>query len=215
MNQQRSRRFRAAKEAKEKKEVEAKIRKEMEATGKELPPPPEKKLDFDSNCITPGTSFMDKVATSLRYYVTHRMQTDAGWRNIKVILSDANVPGSYLIFKLFDAQTTFQGEGEHKIMEYIRTQRSMSGYDANTRHCIYGLDADLIMLGLATHEPHFSILREVVFIGNTNNCFVCGQPGHLASNCPGSILFCFTVIAHLSDSKVNPKKNKENLMRRL
>jgi len=57
------------------------------------------------------------------------------------------------------------------------------------RHVIYGLDADLIMLGLATHEPHFRVLREDVFANDTKpgHCRKCNQPGHIAENCQGQV----------------------------
>ncbi|KAJ7368034.1 exoribonuclease 2, partial [Mycena albidolilacea] len=167
MNQQRSRRFRAAQEAKEKEAQRVESVLLWEAMGKEITEDDRKK-GWDTNAITPGTPFMELLASSLRYWVVEKMNSDPGWKNIQVLISDAGVPG----------------EGEHKIMDYIRRQRTNPGHDPNTRHVIYGLDADLIMLGIATHEPNFWVLREDVFAdANSTACRKCGEEGHYAAQC--------------------------------
>lgn len=175
MNQQRSRRFRAAQEAKEKEEDKQQLLTLLkQQNGGSHPAESTEevvKKAFDSNSITPGTPFMEILAASLRYWCSYKLNTDPAWAKVKVIISDATVPG----------------EGEHKIMNFVRSQRSSPEHDPNTRHVIYGLDADLIMLGLATHEPHFRVLREDVFAqqGQTKMCKLCGQKGHDAQNCRG------------------------------
>lgn len=98
-----------------------------------------------------------------------RLNKDELWKNIKVFFSDSNVPG----------------EGEHKILEFIRQQRALPSYNPNTSHCLYGADADLLMLGLATHEPHFYIFRETIMSANDKRCTMCGQNGHFFFECQG------------------------------
>ncbi|KAG8670027.1 5'-3' exoribonuclease 2 [Fusarium poae] len=175
MNQQRSRRFRSAQEAQEKEQDKQELIKMLKQqnggnlTAESLETVTKKA--FDSNSITPGTPFMDILALSLRYWCQYKLNTDPGWAKLKIIISDATVPG----------------EGEHKIMNFVRSQRASPDHDPNTRHVIYGLDADLIMLGLATHEPHFRVLREDVFFQDQKArlCKLCGQKGHDAQNCRG------------------------------
>lgn len=89
---------------------------------------------------------MIKLQEQLKYFVVKKVSTDELWKGVKVYLSGHETPG----------------EGEHKIMDFIRYCKSQPDYDPYTRHCLYGLDADLIMLGSVSHEPYFSLLREEV-----------------------------------------------------
>jgi len=100
-----------------------------------------KEVTFDTNCITPGTVFMKKLQLYLEKYIISLNNKF----NVKVILDGSNI----------------RGEGEHKILQYIK---SNSTADIN---CIYGLDADLIMLSLVSNSKVY-LLREAVHFGKVN-----------------------------------------------
>ena len=166
MNQQRSRRFRSALEVKDRSTTSFPSDQSENV---------EETSAFDSNCITPGIPFMEILKESILAYIQNRISSNESWKNLYVIYSDSSVPG----------------EGEHKIMNFIREQRESPTYNPNQSHVIYGLDADLIMLTLATHEPRFRILREDVFLEEArryNICFLCNGKGHFSEDCPKASL---------------------------
>ena len=91
MNQQRARRFRTAKDAQDMKD-------RLELQGKQVP------NLFDSNAISPGTEFMMELCKQLHFFIKYKCSTDPLYQKLEVILTDGTVPG----------------EGEHKMLDYIR-----------------------------------------------------------------------------------------------
>jgi 5'-3' exonuclease len=102
MNQQRSRRFATAKESLDLKMREQKIYSEYN-----IPQPGEAPESFDSNVITPGTEFMSRLSKALQFYIMERTQSHKNFKHLKIVFSDASVPG----------------EGEHKLLDFIRSIR--------------------------------------------------------------------------------------------
>lgn len=101
---------------------------------------PEENL-WSNACITPGTIFMDKLNRAIINYIVHSKTTNNKGR--KVIFSSSNTPA----------------EGEHKILQYIRNNK----VEGNS--VIYGLDADLLFLSLASQLSNIYLLREAQELG--------------------------------------------------
>ena len=84
---------------------------------------------WDTNAISPGTEFMN----NLNIFIKNQFKEYP----IKIIFSDSTIPG----------------EGEHKIMNYLKNNKN------NDINIIHGLDADLIMLSMIKTN-HIYLLRE-------------------------------------------------------
>lgn len=96
---------------------------------------------IDTNMITPGTLFMDK----LRHSINTHINTSALFRSMEVIFNDWSNPG----------------EGEHKIFQHLTSYPP----PINTKTIVYGLDGDLIMLSLASQVQNIYLIREAYEYG--------------------------------------------------
>lgn len=107
---------------------------------------------FDSNCLTPGTKFMDYLTKYIDWYIRKQLSNPTShWSKLEVIFSNEKAPG----------------EGEHGLLSYLRKYG-----DPSETFCIHGMDADLIMLVLSSTVPNFYILREDPFAYNFEFYFI-------------------------------------------
>lgn len=98
--------------------------------------------NFDSTWISPGTVFMYELSEFISYKIRKEFELNLSWKNIEVAYSSCLSPG----------------EGEHKLMDYIR--KKFSKIDEKYTHVLYGPDADLIMLSLEMPVKKIFLLRE-------------------------------------------------------
>ena len=91
---------------------------------------------WNTSAITPGTLFMDNLTKRIEQYF---MYQELRFGVKKIVVSGSNFPG----------------EGEHKIMDFMR---SFGNIDETV--ALYGLDADLIMLSMF-HLKYYKNLHRI------------------------------------------------------
>ena len=131
MNNQRARRFRSAQEYKD--YIERLYGYTDMADSQE---------NFKNNSNSPGTSFMKQLNDMLHFFVQKKIEEDNYWKGLSIVFTGSDTPG----------------EGEHKIMEFVRANQQ--NFLPDDTHCFYGADADLIMLGLTLPIKNALIIRE-------------------------------------------------------
>lgn len=97
---------------------------------------------WNNTVITPGTEFMEKLHNKLLNH--YKLKSND---NIQYIYSSYHT----------------EGEGEHKILQHIKQLTN------NDDTVIYGLDADLIFLALASKRDNIYLLREASHFGTDKN----------------------------------------------
>ena len=95
--------------------------------------------NWSNTVITPGTEFMEKLNNKILRYINERKN------EINIVYSSYHTPG----------------EGEHKILQDIKNKPK----DNDETYIIYGLDADLIFLAMASNRKNIFLLREEQHLG--------------------------------------------------
>jgi 5'-3' exonuclease len=95
--------------------------------------------EWSNTVITPGTVFMENLHREINKYLKNKSKT------IKYIYSSYHTPG----------------EGEHKILQHIKSTKK-----ENNAYVIYGLDADLFFLAMASGMKNLYLLRETAQFEN-------------------------------------------------
>lgn len=89
---------------------------------------------WDSNAISPGTTFMTRLHASLKAHIRLNKKP----------------------FEYYFSSSEEPGEGEHKMFNKLRTNY----FNEDDIKIIYGMDADLIMLSLMSNLKHIFLYRE-------------------------------------------------------
>ncbi len=85
---------------------------------------------------------MNNLTRYIDWYIRSQISISHEWKKLEVIFSNEKVPG----------------EGEHKIINYLRKYKRIG-----ESCCIHGMDADLIMLSLASPCENIYLLRDDSF----------------------------------------------------
>jgi len=90
---------------------------------------------WNNSAITPGTQFMRELDLKIKEWAEKYSKK----LKLEILYSSCNTPS----------------EGEHKLLQYI-----YKNTDKQYKYLLYGLDADLIFLSLATNQDSLYLLRE-------------------------------------------------------
>lgn len=136
---------------------------------------------WTNSCITPGTKFMKELHNIIIEWATKYSKD----KKLNIIYSSCYTPS----------------EGEHKLLQYIYK-------NPNYKYVIYGLDADLIFLTLATGKDDIYLLREANQINKNKSGFDFVSINIMKN----AILSSFNTTLQLKDLDHEVKLDKNNII---